>query len=620
MGLYFPMLFIGILTSLVLVYTGRPIFTSAYVSLITNRPNMNLLISVAVLAAFFYSVIALMLGSTHLYFDVSVAIIMIVSLGTFYENRIKQQVTRVLSDLTTNRESTVTRISAGGETDTVPINAVSPDDDLLVRAGDQIPFDGNVTSGEAVVDESVITGESRPIHKSPGDPVIGGATVTTNAVVIDLDDALQSTISRIATLMWNVQAGSPGPQRVVDKLATVFVPLVLLLGGSIGLYQFVYSGDLSFALLAGLTVLVVSCPCALGLATPLAIASGLREAIENNIIITNDGVFETVERIDTIVFDKTGTLTTGAMRVVSQLGEPDALRAATAVEKFSSHPIADAITDTTAFEPDGGGPVGSADAVSAAKGSSGSDDAEFTVTDFTEYPGRGVEGSVNGALTTVGSPAFLRDKYGSLPASYEEAVDEANCTNAIPVVVGYDGGIAGLFVVGDADRDDLDATLTAFRDKELIVLTGDDSATVTKYRESSLIDHVFSGVPPDGKVATIRRLMTKGTIAMVGDGTNDAPALAEADLGIALGDGTATAIEAADVVITDGQLSSVPRIFELVSNTRWRIRQNIGWGFLYNIVAIPIAAVGILNPLFAALAMATSSIIVVVNSSRSLLS
>ena len=618
-GYYVPMGIIGLLTTIVVIYTGRPILRSAYASLRTRRPNMDLLIAVAALSAYAYSTVALALRHTHLYYDVSIAVILVVTLGGYYESKIKRRSTEKLAAITTTRVQEATRRTTTG-TETVSVGELRGGDEVVVRAGERIPTDGTVIEGIAPVDESLLTGESLPETKRPSDEVVGGS-VAHEPLVVEVGDGATSTLDRLAGLLWSIQTSKPGAQRFVDRLSTVFVPLVFTVAIVVTVVRLGNGEPISTALLTGLTVLVVSCPCAMGLATPLGITAGLRDALDRGIVVANQSVFETAPDADVVVFDKTGTLTTGRMVVRDVLGDRDAIAFAAAIERRDQHPVADAIVDAA-------------------------DDAEWitsAVDRFERHPGRGIEGIVDGNRVVAGSVELLRERVGSIPGHLATAADDARSNGELPVAIGVvpvsraDGGAIdsvsrstaqitdparpsfALALVGDHERSEWRAAVEAVGDREVIVLTGDDEAAAEEFRKHDAVDRVFADVPPDGKVETIRRLAADRTVAMVGDGTNDAPALAAADLGIAMGSGTDSAVEAADVVVFEDDLLAVGTAFDLAAGTRRRLRENVGWALLYNAIAIPLAAVGAINPLFAALAMAVSSILVVTNSSRSVI-
>ena len=598
---------IWVMTSFVLFYTGWPILRGAYVSLRAGVPNMDLLVALAATSAYVYSTLAMGVGRTDLYFDVTVAIILVVTGGGYYESKIKQRAVGRLSELTEGRIEDARRADTG---ETVPIDAVESGDRLLVRPGERVPLDGTVRSGSAAVDESLITGESAPVSKRPGDRVAGGTVVTDAPIEIEVDETATSTLDRLVELLWSIQSSTPGVQRLADKLATVFVPLVIVVAAAVVGWTLLTGGSPTAAMLLGLTVLIVSCPCALGLATPLAIAAGVRTATERGIIVTTEAVFEDAPEIDTVVLDKTGTLTEGSMSVVSvHADQPDTvLQRAEAVESLSEHPIAAAIVEYAGSEPTDGSRDAATDGGTAAV-----DPGSFDRTS------RGVSAPVGGEETVVGHPDLLRDRGIEIDDESLDRIAEIRANGDIPVVVGWAGRAQGIIAVGDTPRSEWrDAVETLSADRSVVVLTGDEGAAADRFRNVDGVSEVFDGVPPEAKAETVRRLRNRGAVAMVGDGSNDAPALAAADLGIALGSGTQLASDAADAVIVDDDLGSVPETFAIADRTNGRIRQNLGWAFCYNGIAIPIAAAGLLNPLFAAAAMATSSTLVVANSARSL--
>jgi Cu2+-exporting ATPase len=632
-GLYLPMAFVGLSATVVVVYTGYPILRGAWVAVRTRRPNMDLLVAVAVLASYGYSTVALAAGSTHLYYDVSVAVVLVVTLGRYYERGVRSEATALLSAVTATRVERATRLTDDGR-EPVDVDALEPGERVVVTPGERVPVDGVVREGVADVDESVLTGESLPVTKRPGDDVVGGAVVADDALVVEVGPDAASTVDRIATTLLEIQSGSHGAQRLADGLAAGFVPLVVATGALVTGWWLLSGATLASALLTGLTVLVVSCPCALGLATPLATAAGLRDALERGVVVTNDAVFETVPEVETVVFDKTGTLTAGEMRIAATYGDDRALRLAAAVERLASHPVADAVLDAVAGAdadtdsngaavPDGGLACG-VDSDPEGVGSTGtSADAGHPpatlpdATAFSRHPGEGVSAAVEGRRVVAGTPALVEREVGPLSDRLAAAAERASDRGALPVVVGWEGEARGVLVVEDRAREDWTRALDAFADCEVVVLTGDEGSAAARFGDYPAVDQVFAGVPPDGKVETVRQLAASGTTAMVGDGTNDAPALAAADLGVAVGDATARAVDAADLVVTGDRLAAVPAAFDVVEGTRRRIRENVVWAFGYNAVAIPLAAAGVLNPLFAALAMSLSSLVVVTNSRRS---
>ncbi len=581
-------------TTVVLFVTGYPILRSAYVSLRSGTPNMDLLVSLAAVNAYVYSLGVLLVGGTEVYFDITVVIVMVVTLGNYYEKRIKRRAADRMEELTRERVDEARRRTEGAE-EVVGVDELEEGDEVVVRPGERVPVDGTVVEGTAAVDESLVTGESLPETKEPGDDVIGGSVVTDDALVVEVPDEKVSTFDRLVNFLWDVQSSRPGVQRLADRLAGVFVPFVLMVAAATFGVQAYLTRNLSESMLTALAVLVVSCPCALGLATPLAVASGVRESLERGIAIPDGSVFEDTSEYDVVAFDKTGTLTTGDMRVVDVVtkegqGEKPMRRAA-AVEKYSSHPIADAVTERV--------------------GSSGVPDA----TGFTRHPGKGVSARVDGERVVVGSSSLIVEEGMGVPEELEEAARRERETGNAPVYVGWGGEVRATLVVGDRPRDEWEETVGAI-DARVAVITGDEESAAGYFRQHEGVDDVFSGVPPEAKAETVERLRGQGRTVMVGDGTNDAPALAAADLGVALGTGTATAGDAADVVVTRDDLTKVSKVLELTGKTKSRIRGNLSWALTYNAVAIPAAVAGIISPAVAAFAMATSSFLVVVNSSR----
>ena len=605
-----------LLASLVLFYTGYPILRGAYVSLKAGEPNMDLLVAVAALGSYGYSTLAMGLGRTDLYFDVTVAIILVVTFGNYYETRIKRRASDLLSELTAIQVAEARRPDGT----TVPIAEVQPGDKLLVRPGDRIPVDGTVSDGVAAIDEALVTGESVPRTKRPGDFVRGGTIVTDQPLTIEAGEDADSTLDRLVELLWDIQSSSPGVQRFADKLATIFVPSVLTIGAVATLGLIATGTQPTAALLTGLTVIIVSCPCALGLATPLAVARGIRTAADHGLVVASDTVFERPIDLDVVALDKTGTLTTGEMEVIETVAaDPEAIMSAAAtLERAAAHPVADAIVaaaapdaqSTPAGEESSPSPVADGGVATAGWAT------DATSIDTVETLERGVRGEVDGVETLVGHPSLFADKAWTDPEGYLAAAERLTETGAVAVVVGWDETIQGVIGVGDQPKADWEGVLSdlAADDREIVVLSGDNEAATQAFGEHPAVDHVFAGVPPEAKAATVRELQSKGRVAMIGDGSNDAPALATADLGVALATGTKLATDAGDVVVAEGTLAAVPSLLTIIEKTNSRITQNLGWALCYNAVAIPLAVSGLLNPLLAAVAMGSSSLLVVVNS------
>ncbi|HKL89294.1 MAG TPA: cation-translocating P-type ATPase, partial [Salinibacter sp.] len=456
-------------TTVVLVVTGWPLLRSAGVSLRVLKPNMDLLIVIAAGSAYLYSTGAMLMGETEVYFDVAVVVIFVVSLGRWFEGRVKERATGLLATLTREQASTARRVTAGGPSEAVDVDALSAGDTVRVRQGERIPVDGTVADGEAPVDESLLTGEARPVSKRPGDDVIGGSVVQSHALDVTVGADARSTLDRLVRLMWEIQASTPGVQQVADRLAGVFVPLVLGLGAATVVLQLYVGTALPQALLTGLTVLIVSCPCALGLATPLAVAAGTRAGLRRRIVAKHAGVFEQAADLSVVAFDKTGTLTTGQMQVVDTTGDEEALAQARAIEQWSSHPVGQAVVDS--------GPA-----------------ASVEVRDVETHP-RGIAATVNGDRVFVGQPDAYRNRGGTVPDSLAKRAAAAVENAQVPVLVGRGGQARGLFVVGDTLRDEADAVLDRLQGKTRIaVCTGDHEAAAAPLRADDRIDDVFADV------------------------------------------------------------------------------------------------------------------------------
>ncbi|NGM69301.1 cation-translocating P-type ATPase [Natronolimnobius sp. AArcel1] len=615
-------LMIGALTTIILAVTGKPILQGAYVGIKTRSPNMDLLVAIAAVSAWVYSTLSIAVDGPHIYYDVTVAIIVIVSVGSYYESTLKREATERLSDLTSVQVDDARRIGEDGTHEEVALEELAAGDQVLVRTGERIPVDGTVVDGEAAVDEAVITGESLPVTKGREDVVVGGSMVADGAVTIRVGEDATSSLDRITELVWDLQSGTHGIQKLADKLATIFVPLVLVLAVVVTTLNLVLGTSIDDALLIGLTVLIVSCPCALGLATPLAVAAGIRDALEHSIVVFDDTVFERIRNADTVVFDKTGTLTTGEMTVLETDCDDELLEQAAVLERRSAHPIGEAIAARGHGEQPAadGGTVEPAPTRAKPSDEDSDGTADNDRLEAFESHRHGVSGTVDGDEVIVGHPDLFRSLGWQVSDALTTQIDDHRETGRVPVAVGRNGTATGVIVVGDELRDGWGETLSAIAaDAELVVLTGDDANAADRFREHDAVSQVFAGVPPEGKAETVERLKQTGQTVMVGDGTNDAPALAAADLGISLGGGTAMAADAADVALVDDDLSSVETVFDLARATDRRVKGNIGWAFCYNGIAIPLAVTGLLNPLFAAIAMGLSSLLVVTNSSRPLL-
>jgi copper-transporting P-type ATPase V len=597
----------GRLTALVLAtpvqfWVGWPFLREAARRAWRRTANMDTLIAMGTLAAYGFSLAQLVTGGMDLYFEASAVIITFVVLGRYFEARAKGragQAIRALLELGAKEA----RVLRGDQEVMVPIEQVAVGDLLRVRPGEKVPTDGEVVAGASAVDESMLTGESVPVDKAVGDPVTG-ATVNTSGVLTVRATRVgaETALAQIVRLVEDAQASKGHIQRLADRVAGVFVPVVMAIALASFAGWWLLAGDPQSGLVAAVAVLIIACPCALGLATPTAIMVGTGRGAELGVLIKGVEVLEQTRRITTVAFDKTGTLTRGEMALTDTVpaagvDEAELLRRAGAVEADSEHPIGLAIAAATSQR------VGELPEVSG----------------FEALAGRGARADIDGTTVWVGRGKLLADAGLLLPAALEDAAERLEGDGKTAVFAGWDGEVRGVLAVADTLKEgapELVARLHAMG-LEVAMLTGDNARTAQAIAERVGIDRVLAEVLPDDKVGEVARLQHQGrVVAMVGDGVNDAPALVQADLGIALGTGTDVAIEASDLTLLRGDLHGVATAIELSRRTYRTIVQNLGWAFGYNVAAIPLAALGLLSPIVAGAAMALSSVSVVGNSLR----
>ncbi|WP_298075884.1 cation-translocating P-type ATPase [uncultured Corynebacterium sp.] len=575
----------------VILWAGWPFHKATWVNLKHGAATMDTLITVGTSAAYLWSLYALFFGHAgdpgmrhgwsilnhagdpmgDIYFEVAAGVVTFVLAGRYFEKRSKQRAGDAIRALTDMGAKQVTVLRDGGET-LLPIEQLQIGDHFLARPGEKIATDGRILDGTSAIDQSMLTGESVPVDVGPGDEVTGATINTSGRLVVEATHVGEQTkLAQMAKLIDEAQSGKADVQRLADKVSGIFVPVVIV----IALFTLLFAGFSN-----AVAVLIIACPCALGLATPTALLVGTGRGAEQGILIRGPEVLEGAHAITTVVMDKTGTVTTGTMRVVDV--EPaggnreEVLRAAAAVEAYSEHPIGRAIAEA-GREEFGGLPE---------------------VTGFKNLPGHGVEGTVEGQVIRVGRG------------------DEGASTNkATTVKVSADGRAIGTISVADTVRPTSAEAVRKMHDMGLktVLLTGDNQQVADAVAREVGIDEVIAGVMPEDKVAHIRSLEN---VAMVGDGVNDAAALASADLGIAMGSGTDAAIEAADITVMRDDLLAVADALRLARKTLRTIKMNLFWAFAYNVAAIPLAAFGLLNPMLAGAAMALSSVFVVSNSLR----
>ena len=578
-------------------YAGWPFLRGAAVRARARTANMDTLIAVGTLSAYLYSVWALSAGE-ELYFDSSAVIIAFLLLGRWLEARAKGSAGQAIKRLLElgAREARVVR---GDKELRVPVDAVKPGWTLKVLPGEKIPTDGRVLEGTSAVDESMLTGESVPVEKAPGDDVAGATVNQDGVLLVEATRVGQDTaLAQIVRLVAEAQGSKAPIQRLADRVAGVFVPVVMAIAALTAVAWLLASGgDVRRALVPAVAVLIVACPCALGLATPAAIMVGTGRGAQLGVLIRGGEVLERSRRIDVVVFDKTGTLTEGRMRLVDVAGCVETLERAAAVESGSDHPIARAVLD------------GAADRGVMPPRATGA----RTVV------GAGARAAVDGVEVLVGRRTFLVAEGLRVPPSIDRVGETWEAQGWTVIFAGWNGVVAGVLAVADAVRPEARRTVEALHGLglEVAMITGDNRATAASIAAETGVDRVLAEVHPAAKVGEIKRLQAEGkVVAMVGDGINDGPALAQADLGIAIGTGTDVAIEASDITLVRDDLAGVVRAVRLARRTFRTIVQNLFWAFGYNVAAIPLAALGLLNPILAGAAMAMSSVSVLTNSLR----
>ena len=580
---------------------GWPILASGLARARRLTANMDTLIAMGTLTAFFYSVYELLAGG-DLYFETAALLIAFILLGRWFEARARSRASSAIRKLL-ELGAKEARMLVGGEEHMVPVEDVRPGDLLRVRPGEKVPVDGVVASGAAAVDESMLSGESVPVEKGEGDSV-AGATVNTNGSLTIRATAVgnDTALAQIVRLVEEAQASKAPVERLVDRVSSVFVPAVLAVAVLTFGVWWLLVGDPAAGLLAAVAVLIIACPCALGLATPTALMVGAGRGASMGVLIKGGEVLQRSKRIDTVVFDKTGTLTKGQMElveVVPAAGEDEhaVLRRAGSVEALSEHPVAAAIA--------AGARERGADLPEAAR--------------FESTAGHGVRAEVAGVVVSVGRRKLMSDHRLSVPAELERRATELEEAGRTAVLVGWEGRARGFLAVADTLKENAASVVDELHQLgvEVAMITGDNARTAAAIAEQAGIDRALAEVLPEDKVEEVRRLQEEGkVVAMVGDGINDAPALVQADLGIAIGTGTDVAIESSDLTLISGDLEGVATAIRLSRRTLRTIYQNLGWAFGYNTAAIPLAAVGLLHPIIAAAAMAVSSVSVVSNSLR----
>ncbi|QLH21889.1 cation-translocating P-type ATPase [Streptomyces sp. Rer75] len=606
----------------VVVWGGAPFHKAAWTNARHGAATMDTLVSLGTLAALGWSLWALFFGdagmpgmqhgfdvtvtrangSSSIYLEAAAGVTTFILIGRYLEAKSKRRAGAALRALMELGAKDVAVLRGGREV-RIPVRELAVGDRFVVRPGEKIATDGTVVEGSSAVDASMLTGESVPVDVAAGDTVAGATVNTAGRIVVEATRVGADTqLSRMARLVEDAQNGKAEVQRLADRVSGVFVPIVLLIAVGTLLVWWLTTNDATAAFTAAVAVLIIACPCALGLATPTALMVGTGRGAQLGILIKGPEVLESTRRVDTVVLDKTGTVTTGRMRLhqiipAPRTGEDELLRLAGAVEHASEHPIARAIADGAA-ERTGALPAPES---------------------FESVPGLGVQGVVDGHPVLVGRDALLRQWAIDLPEELASAKAAAEAEGHTAVAVAWDGHARGVLTVADAVKETSAEAVAQLRALGLtpVLLTGDNRRVAETVAREVGIDEVIADVLPEDKVDVVKRLQNEGrTVAMVGDGVNDAAALATADLGLAMGTGTDAAIEAGDLTLVRGDLRVAADAIRLARRTLATIKGNLFWAFGYNVAALPLAAAGLLNPMIAGAAMAFSSVFVVSNSLR----
>lgn len=579
-------------------YVGARFYQGAYHALKTKAPNMDVLVALGTTAAFLLSIYNGFFSSTtnDLYFESSSMIITLILLGKYLEHTAKSKTGDAIKQLMSLQMKTAQKLVDGVE-ETIAIEDVTVGDCLVIRPGEQIPTDGKIIYGSSAMDESMLTGESLPVEKHLGDAVFGGTVNTTGLVQIQVSQVgSQTVLAQIIQMVEDAQGSKAPIQQIADRISGIFVPVVLVVAFFTLVLTGWLTGDWQLALIHSVSVLVIACPCALGLATPTAIMVGTGVGARNGILIKGGEALEEAAGLTSILLDKTGTITQGAPQVTDVIGSTEVVKLFHSLEQASEHPLAKAINDY----------------------SKKNGIAPYEVSEFTAHPGAGISGRINQQEYFAGTKKRLAQLSLSV-ASLEEQALHLEREGKTVMYLADEKQVLGLIAVADAVKPEAKQAIAKLQAQkiEVYMVTGDNklAANVIGKQVGLDSDHIFAEVLPDEKAAYVQRLQQTGQkVGMVGDGINDAPALALADVGLAMGSGTDIAMETADVTLMNSNLMAVEQTIDLSRATLKKIKQNLFWAFVYNTIGIPFAAFGLLNPIIAGGAMAFSSVSVLLNS------
>ncbi len=598
-----------ILSSIVQFYAGAEFYKSAWAGLKNRIADMNLLVALGTTAAYLYSILVIFLPELfppqmrHVYFDSAAAIITFILLGRYLEARSKGKATEFMKKLLSLKPQKA-RILIDGKEIEIPAENVVKGDILLIKSGEKIPADGIILEGEAEIDESMITGESLPVYKKVGDKVIGGTVLKVGFIKAKAEQTGKDTVlSQIIKLLTEAQSKKPPIGRLADKITGYFVPAVLIIAIVVFDLWYIVGNNVQYGFISAVSVLIIACPCALGLATPIAIVVAVGRGAKEGILIKNPEILEIIKDIKTAIFDKTGTLTKGKLKVKNSIINDEDLKLIASVEKNSEHPVSKAVLD-----------------FAVSKGIIPENPENFEV-----IPGKGVKGIVDGKQILVGTKRFLEENGIKIQNEFNEFFNEETKKGHSVIFASIENVLKGVFSIADEIKEEAKEVIQKLKQKGIkpVLLTGDNKKTAQEVATELGIEEVIAEVLPEDKYKYVEKFQKEGKVLFVGDGINDAPAMGKSDIGIAVSTGTEIAKEAGDIILIKDDLRGVVKSVNLSEETLKLIKQNLFWAYIYNTIGIP-AAGGILypffgillKPIFAGIAMSFSSVSVVTNSLR----